>query len=111
LFEWEQSIGAGLAEARTAALNLFVVVEVFYLFSCRSLTRSVWHIGLFSNRWVVGGVIVQAVGQIAITYLPAMNHLFHTAPIGAEVWLRIIGLAGLASLVVVIDKRLRRQVI
>ncbi len=32
--------GAGSAEARTAALNLFVVVEAFYLFSCRSLTRS-----------------------------------------------------------------------
>ena len=39
LFEWELASGASLAEARTAALNLFVVVEAFYLFSCRSLTR------------------------------------------------------------------------
>ena len=45
LFEWELAHGTSLAEARTAALNLFVVVEAFYLFSCRSLTRSAWRIG------------------------------------------------------------------
>ncbi len=41
LFEWEQTNGATVGEARTAALNLFVAVEAFYLFSCRSLTHSV----------------------------------------------------------------------
>ncbi|HEX9832508.1 MAG TPA: HAD-IC family P-type ATPase, partial [Mycobacterium sp.] len=65
LFEWERSTGANLTEARTAALNLFVAVEAFYLFSCRSLTRSAWHLGQFTNRWIVGGVVAQAVGQIS----------------------------------------------
>jgi cation-transporting P-type ATPase F len=108
LFQWELTQGASLAEARTAALNLFVVVEAFYLFSCRSLTRSAWRIGLFSNRWIILGVTVQAIGQLAITYLPAMNTIFHTAPIGADVWLRILAIAVAASLVVALDKRLRR---
>jgi cation-transporting ATPase F len=109
LFEWELAHGSSLAEARTAAVNLFVVVEAFYLFSCRSLTRSAWRIGLFSNRWIVAGVTVQAVGQLAFTYLPGMNALFGTAPIGGDVWLRILGLAAVASLVVAVDKRIRRQ--
>ncbi|MBQ0987245.1 cation-transporting P-type ATPase [Streptomyces sp. F63] len=109
LFTWELGEGAGLAEARTAALNLFVVVELFYLFSCRSLTRSMWHIGVFSNKWIVGGVTAQALGQLAITYVPGMNALFETTPIGLETWLRILGIAVLASLVVAVDKRLRRQ--
>ncbi len=108
LFEWEQARGATLAEARTAALNLFVVVEAFYLFSCRSLTRPAWRIGLLSNPWIVVGVTTQAVGQLAITYLPAMNTLFGTAPIGVGVWLRILAIAVGASLVVAADKRLRR---
>jgi cation-transporting ATPase F len=34
LFEWDLAQGANLPEARTAAVNLFVVVEAFYLFSC-----------------------------------------------------------------------------
>ena len=108
MFQWELTQSASLAEARTAALNLFVVVEAFYLFSCRSLTRSAWRIGLFSNRWIILGVTVQALGQLAITYLPAMNTIFHTAPIGADVWLRILAIAVAASLVVAVDKRLRR---
>jgi cation-transporting ATPase F len=109
IFEVELAGGASLAEARTAAVNLFVAVETFYLFSCRSLTRSVWRIGFFSNRWVVLGVLVQAAGQLAITYSPVMNELFHTAPIGPETWLRILGIAVLASLVVAVDKRFRRH--
>ena len=109
LFEWEQSNGATLDEARTAALNLFVTVEAFYLFSCRSLTRSVWHIGVFSNRWIIGGVAVQALGQLAITYLPFMNTVFQTAPIAGDAWLRILVIAVAATIVVSIDKRLRRH--
>ncbi|MEP7192236.1 MAG: cation transporting ATPase C-terminal domain-containing protein, partial [Actinomycetota bacterium] len=109
LFEWERANGASLAEARTVALNLFVVVEAFYLFSCRSLTQPAWRVGIFSNDWVLGGVTVQAAGELALTYLPAMNELFRTAPIPAEAWLRIIVLALLSSFVVAIDKRLRHS--
>lgn len=107
LFQWELANGANLAEARTAALNLFVVVEAFYLFSCRSLTRSAWRIGMFSNRWIVAGVTVQAIGQLAITYLPAMNTVFGTAPLDADAWVRILAIAVAASLVVAVDKWLR----
>jgi cation-transporting ATPase F len=109
LFEWELDNGASLAEARTAALNLFVVVEAFYLFSCRSLTRSVWRIGFFSNRWLILGVAVQALAQLAITYLPAMNSVFQTAPIGLDVWVRILAIAAGVSAVVGVEKWLRAR--
>ncbi|WP_407666455.1 cation-transporting P-type ATPase [Mycobacterium pinniadriaticum] len=108
LFEWELSRGASLAEARTVALNLFVVIEVFYLFSCRSMSCSAWRIGIFSNRWIILGVATQAVGQLAITYLPAMNTMFGTAPIDAPAWLRILAVAVATSVIVAVDKRLRR---
>jgi cation-transporting ATPase F len=109
LFEWERSNGASIAEARTAAVNVFVTVEAFYLFNCRSLSRSSWHVGMLSNRWILGGVAAQAVGQLAITYIPAMNSLFQTAPIGAATWLAIFAVAGAASTVVGIDKWLRQR--
>ena len=109
LFEWERGNGATLAEARTTAVNLFVLVELFYLFSCRSLTRPMWQLGLASNRWIVVGVFVQVAGQLAFTYLPVMNGLFQTAPIAWDAWLRIIVLALAASVIVAIDKRLTRR--
>ncbi|ORV37482.1 carbonate dehydratase [Mycobacterium doricum] len=109
LFQWELTHGAEVAEARTAALNLFVVVEGFYLFSCRSLTRSAWRIGLFTNRWLIVGVGVQAMAQLAITYLPAMNLVFQTAPLDAGSWLRIFGIAVAISLVVAAEKWIRAR--
>ncbi|MFC4128475.1 HAD-IC family P-type ATPase [Nocardia rhizosphaerae] len=108
LFQWELANGASLPEARTAAVNLFVLVEVFYLFSCRSLARSAWRLGFFTNRWLIIGVAGQLAGQLAITYVPAMNTVFDTAPIGGDAWLRILLIAAAASLVVAVDKRVRR---
>lgn len=109
IFEWELRNGAGLPEARTAALNLFVAVEVFYLFSCRSLTQSAFRIGFFSNKWIIVGVSVQILAQLVITYLPFLNSLFGTAPIGPAVWLRVLAVAAAVTVVVAIDKRLRRS--
>jgi cation-transporting ATPase F len=55
--------------------------------------------------------VVQAVGQLAITFWSVMNDLFRTAPIPADAWLRILAVSLLASLVVSVDKRLRRNVL
>ncbi|WP_298460760.1 HAD-IC family P-type ATPase [uncultured Cellulomonas sp.] len=107
LFRWELAGGASLAQARTAAVNLFVVVGILYLVSCRSLTRAVWRLHPFGNRWLIVGVTVQLVLQLALTYVPAMNRLFGTAPLGGPVWLRIVGVALVAWAVVGADKRLR----
>jgi cation-transporting ATPase F len=108
VFQWQLAEGSSVESARTAAVNLFVVVEAFYLLNCRSLSSSVWSVGWLSNRWVVGGLLAQAVGQLLITYLPVMNTLFGTAPIDAAAWLRILLVGGLAWLVVTADKWLRR---
>ena len=111
IFEYESGQGSTLEEARTSAVNLFVMVELFYLFSCRSLTRSVWKLRPFSNPWLVVGVLIQAAGQAAMTYLPSMNAVFHTAPLSAEAWLRILGVAMVAALAVALDKHFRHNII
>ena len=53
LFAWEHGIeGTNLDEARAAVVNVIVMVQTFYLLNCRSRTRSIFSIGLFSNRWL-----------------------------------------------------------
>lgn len=100
LFDWALASGASAAEARTVAINVFVAVETAYLFNCRSLTRSMFRIGVLSNPWVTAGVAVQILLQAAITYLPAMNRLFRTAPISPAAWVRIAAVAVVAYAVV-----------
>ena len=109
IFQTILDAGGDIDVARTAAMNTFVVIEAFYLFSCRSLTESAWRLGWFSNRWLIGGVIVQTIAQILITYAPFMNYAFETAPLGWEVWIRILLLGAAASIVIAMHKRLSRR--
>ncbi|MCK6406914.1 MAG: HAD-IC family P-type ATPase [Rhodocyclaceae bacterium] len=104
LFLLELRQGNTLAEARTVAVNVFVVVETFYLFNCRSLTRSFVAVGLFSNPWVWVGSGIMLALQLLLTYLPAMNRIFATAPIGLAEWAAIVAWALFASLVVGAEK-------
>ncbi len=104
VFDWQLGGGASLPEARTAAVNVFVMTMAFYLFSCRSLSAPVWRVGFFSNPYLLVGVAVQAVLQLALTYLPVMNRLLQTAPIGLNAWLLILAVAVVTTLVVSLDK-------
>ncbi|MRK01864.1 HAD-IC family P-type ATPase [Aeromicrobium sp. S22] len=106
VYRSERDAGASIDASRTAAVNVFVMVEAFYLFSCRSLRRPGWTAGLFANPYLVAGVALQAVGQLGLTYVPAMNTLFQTAPIGWDSWLRILAVAVVVSAVVAVHKHL-----
>ena len=104
IFATEQARGADLDEARTAAVNFFVAVQIVYLYSCRSLTGASWRLGLFTNWWIIGGVVVQVGAQAALTYVPFMNQVFGTAPLEAGVWLRILVAVAVIAVVVAADK-------
>ncbi|MEW6650743.1 MAG: cation transporting ATPase C-terminal domain-containing protein, partial [Chloroflexota bacterium] len=109
LFSWWYSGGATLAEARTIAVNVVVFVEVFYLFNCRSLTQSMFRIGVFSNRWVVAGVAAMVLFQLLFTYAPFMNGLMESAPIGLEAWAHIFAVSLIGYLIIEFEKWLRRN--
>ena len=107
LFEWELRQGRGVDEARTAAVAVFIVVQTFYLFNCRSLSQSVLRVGIFSNPWALVGSAGMLLLQIGFTYLPFMNALFHSAPLSLESWGWAF-LAGLAAFPLVgLEKWLR----
>ena len=95
--------------ARTIAVNVFVFGELLYLFNCRSLTRSMFAVGLFSNRWLLVGVAIMIVLQLAFTYAPLMNTIFHSAPIDPVWWLSIFGVGVAIYLIVEAEKWLRRS--
>ncbi len=100
LFQWELARGAGLEAARTVALNTVAVIQALYLVNCRSLRHSIWSIGLFRNGWLWLGVIGVLLLQAGLTYLPWLNTVFQTAPIGGDEWVRILG-AGLIGMLLV----------
>jgi cation-transporting ATPase F len=111
IFNWEINRGVSLEEARTAAVNVFIFIELFYLFNSRSLTRSVFKIGFFSNPLLFAGVSIMIILQIMYTYVPMLNTLFQSAPIGWDVWIRILLIAGVTSLFVAVEKWMTNKMI
>jgi Ca2+-transporting ATPase len=109
LFEYELQRGASVAEARTVAVNVVVLVQILYLWNARSLTRSPLRIGLLSNPWVIGGTVMMALVQLLFTHAPFMNRLFSAAPLPRALWLDALAV-GLASFAIVeVEKWLRRR--
>jgi len=108
LYEWELAAGASEAQARTVAVAVFVVGEAFYLLNCRSLTRSVFAVGLGTNPWIWAGIGAMAALQLAFTYLPVMNIWFDSAPIGVDAWLRVVAWGLVIFTAVGIEKSWRR---
>jgi cation-transporting ATPase F len=109
MFHLEESTSGDLARARTLAVNLFVMGELFYLFNCRSLTVSMFRLGVFTNPLLFGGVIAMVVLQLGFTYLPAMNKLFHSAPLGPLDWGYIIICSIAIYAIVGIEKKIRNR--
>ena len=92
LFLWEVARGASLEAARTAAVNGVLMGEVFYLFNVRNLYASTLNReGFIGNPYVLLAIVMLVVCQVMFTYLPAMQDLFGTEPLGGDVWLRILG--------------------
>ena len=105
-FHWETG---SVAQARTTAVNVFVCVQIAYLFSCRSLDQALFTARPGRNPMLALGIGLTVGLQLLITYLPAMNTLFGTAPVGLSSWLYAAG-AGVAGFVLVeADKALWRM--
>jgi cation-transporting ATPase F len=99
LYEYELWYGAlagteqAEAAARTVAVNVFVMVEAFYLFNCRHLRRTVFGGGFWSNPRAFAGFTAMVLLQLLFTYAPFMNAAFYTAPMPLAAWGRVLGVA------------------
>jgi Ca2+-transporting ATPase len=109
LFEWSLARGLSLAEARTVAVNVFVFGELVYLFNCRSLSQSMFALGLTSNRMLLGGVSTMIVLQLLFTYTGWMNTAFHSAPMDSTSWAAVLACSGIIYISVFLEKALRRR--
>jgi len=115
LYEYKLDIEAGVppelarAQSQTVAVTTIILFQCAYLLNCRSLTRSAYRIGWFSNRYVYLGIAATLLLQICFVYAPPLNALFHTHPLDARDWIAPtwVALAGLP--VVALEKRFWRR--
>lgn len=81
-----------LLYARTMTLLTMVMFQWFNAWNCRSTSKSLFTIGLFSNRWFLLAAVTVLGLQFLLLYTPWMNHIFKTMPLAAGDWGVVIGI-------------------
>jgi len=104
-----------LAYSQTAAVNMIVFCQLFYLFNCRRMHHTIFGRGFlktfFANKvvFICGGVLILI--QLAYTYLPFMNGMFRSTGLDLTDWLIVIAGGALVFAIVEIEKVVSSKVL
>jgi Ca2+-transporting ATPase len=82
-----------ILEARTIAFATLILSELLMVFSTRSSRYTALEIGIFSNKKLVQGVSLSFLLMLAVIYIPFLNPIFGTFPLGLSEWKIILPLA------------------
>ncbi len=95
--------------ARTIAFNTLVFFQLFYVFACRSEFHTILELGLFTNPYLVLAVAVSAMLQLAANYVPFLNPVFHTVPLGIEHWALVLSISAAPLVAGIFFRRLQTR--
>jgi Ca2+-transporting ATPase len=105
MFRWELP-RVGLEEARTIAFAMLVAFQWFNALNARSDQHSLFKLGLFGNRLLVGGIGLAILLQAIVIYAPPLQKVFYTVPLDLGDW----GIAVLTAAGVLVVEELRKLV-
>ncbi|MBE7453817.1 MAG: HAD-IC family P-type ATPase [Kofleriaceae bacterium] len=100
-FIYRLESGVPFARVQTETFTLLAVCEWWNVLNCRSDRRSALDLGIFKNPWLVGGLIVGNLLQVAVVFWSPMNEVFRTVPFGLDV---VLALGVVGSLVLWVEE-------
>ena len=113
MFNYAISNGESIEYARTVAVNIFVFVELFYLFSCKEITKTIFKINIFNNKYLLIGVALMILVQVSFTHVSFMNLMFKSEALDMQTWTNILlisfGVVFVVEIKRYIENKLLRQ--
>ncbi|MFZ2070159.1 MAG: HAD-IC family P-type ATPase [Halobacteriota archaeon] len=73
-------------KAQTVVFATFILYEMINAFNCRSERHSLLRVGIFSNKWLILGVICSILLMIFAIQIPFTGWFFHTEPLTPLDW-------------------------
>lgn len=96
---------ASLRLAQTAAFTTLVMFEMFAVIGSRSLSPLVRHkLNPLTNKWLLGGVALSVLVQLAVVYWAPLQSVFSTVPLGISEWLRILAVSSMGFVLMELGK-------
>jgi Ca2+-transporting ATPase len=105
LFFWLFKATSDIEYARTMVFAALGANSLVYIFSIKSLRRSIFHIDLFNNLYLVGAVLFGFTMLLTAVYVPFLQNILRTTPLSAGDWGLVGGLAVIEILGIELAKK------
>lgn len=96
-------------KASTSAFALLIIIQMVQAFNSRSEKNSIFRLGLFSNMWLLGAILISLILTIIMVEVPFLQHYLKTTSLSGEDWGIIIGSSLLVLLIEEVRKILLRR--
>lgn len=93
LFVYFRYIEVSLEKARTAVFVVMAFSQLFNLYNMRSLKKSIFEIGIFSNKYINLAIVASVVVQITIIEVPFFQHIFRFEFLSVPEFVTLIALS------------------
>jgi Ca2+-transporting ATPase len=108
LFVQAWSIKTGHAHWQTMVFTVLCLTQLGHVLAIRSEKKSLFTIGLFSNKYLLGAVVLTFILQMATIYVPALNPVFKTEPLTLNELAFTLVLSSVVFFAVEIEKLIKR---
>ncbi|MBT9537856.1 MAG: calcium-translocating P-type ATPase, PMCA-type, partial [Nitrospirae bacterium] len=109
LFVQAWSIKTEHAHWQTMVFTVLCLTQLGHVLAIRSEKESLFKIGLFSNKYLLGAVIFTFILQMATVYVPFLNPIFKTEPLTLNELVFTHALSSVVFFAVEIEKLIRRR--
>ena len=101
LFFWlTKYSGYEISHTRSIIFAGLAVDSIFYVFSCKSLSKNLWQINPFSNKFLILSWIFGVLMLLAALYTPFLQVFLKTVPLNFFDWQLILGL-GIMNIILI----------
>ena len=97
-----------LEYARTMAFVVLASSQLFYSISLRHDTKSIFQIGLFSNKYLIGAIVVGLILQMSVIEIDALAAVFKCVDLNRSDWQMVFVFACVPLIVNEIEKLITR---
>ena len=97
------------ATANTMAFATLTLCQLFHAFNVRSESRSIFALGVFSNKAMNKAFCIGLAMQLAVLLLPPLQGVFSTVPMTPLQWLTVLSLAASPIAVCEVAKAIGKQ--
>ncbi|MGB0757273.1 MAG: cation-translocating P-type ATPase [Patescibacteria group bacterium] len=100
LVAYEPLKAGALDYARTIAFATIAMFQAWNMFNMRSTNKSIFSLGILSNKYVNGAFIFSILSQLLLMYVPWLQSIFSFEPLSLRDWL-IVGALTFSVIIVV----------